>query len=100
MKCPLCKGEMKKVIRWTADQPRYLSCERCNGTGEVESITNMEWIQSMSVEELANFLLRIFGNCGWCRDGGNPKFCPTDFENSCLFEDDGLVKWLKEEHKF
>ncbi len=71
--------------------------KRCSAFKPKE-MTNEEWFCSLSTEEKANFLLRIFGNCGWCRDGGNPKFCPTDFENSCLFEDDGLVKWLKEKH--
>ncbi len=55
MKCPECGGE-PKIIRWTADQPRYICCERCGGTGVVESMTNEEWLKSLSAEELAEFM--------------------------------------------
>ncbi len=100
MKCPICEGEGRFEVeeKGVVLKGVYYRCPHCDGKGITEPLTNEEWFCSLSTEEKANFLLRIFGNCGWCRDGGNPKFCPTDFENSCLFEDDGLVKWLKEKH--
>ncbi len=93
------------AIKLLMRKERELRKQFCRTSAEIEKLerdveaemTNEEWFCSLSTEEKASFLLRIFGNCGWCRDGGNPRFCPTDFENSCLFEGDGLVKWLKEQ---
>ncbi len=59
MKCPKCGGE-QRIIHWTADQPRYLMCERCGGTGNVNSITNKEWLQSMDDKELAQFIADVY----------------------------------------
>ena len=93
MKCSECDGVGYKKISATS----CAICERCGGTGEVGEVkeTNFDRI-TKSPEALAEWILKISGNCAWCRDGGNPKFCPCDGK-SCLFEDDGCVEWLKQE---
>lgn len=70
-----------------------------NSDGEVIreiKMTNFDEI-TWSPESLAEWILKISGNCAWCRDGGNPKFCPCDFGKLCLFEGDGCLEWLKQE---
>ncbi len=96
MKCPECGGETK-IIHWTADQPRYLTCERCGGSGQVDSMTNMEWLQSMSVEQLAEWLCDITGYegiCSVCDD------CTISKHAECRYKEDanGWMEWLKQPH--
>ncbi len=105
MKCPICKGE-PKIIRWTADQPRYICCERCGGTGEVESVSNEEYLRSCSSEQLAEFLSKIgeldeapipcgdlmecSKNCGLYSQCAGDDVMPTNEEI--------WVEWLKQPH--
>ncbi len=73
-KCPECGGETK-IIHWTSGQPRYLTCERCGGSGQVDAMTNMEWVQSMNVDELARWMCEI-------QDAGEETVGP-------------MIEWLK-----
>lgn len=64
-------------------------------------MTNEEWFCNLSTEEKAEFSMRVFLNCTWCLDGGNPKECPfNEFSEHCPAESkENMMKWLKEKHE-
>ena len=62
-------------------------------------MTNEEWFCSLSTEEKAEFLMRVFKNCAWCLDGGSPQECPFNEFLDCPAESkENMMKWLKEKH--
>ena len=83
MNCPMCGG-FGKIYE-------HLICNRCNGTGEVEDITNNEWRKTCSAEEFAEFLADIE------RDA----VTYTGGRNFTTKEDDTKYwrEWLKDKHE-
>ncbi len=92
MKCPKCGGE-QRIIHWTSGQPRYLTCERCGGSGRVESMTNKEWLQSMDEKELAKWLHTIVFETYFMF-----KIADKAYMNMMETED-YMEMWLKEKHE-
>ncbi len=88
MKCPKCGGE-PKIIHWTHDQPRYICCERCGGTGQVDSMTNMEWMQSIGIEQLADKLTDF---SFWL-----VPTLPSEERHEYIRKK--MMEWLKEKHE-
>lgn len=59
-------------------------------------MTNREWLESLSDEELAEFL-RTAKNCQGCVYGANPQDATKCFEaNACTI---GRIKWLKRKYR-
>ena len=82
-------------------------CPICGGTGDTTNNippTNEQWFcswfTSLSTEEKAEFSMRVFKNCAWCLDGGNPQECPfNEFSEHCPAESkENMVRWLKQPH--
>ena len=65
-KCPICGGTGKVVHpmmsmngdEYTGEWEQH-ECEACNGTGVVEPLTNEEYMQTCSSDELANTIFRL-----------------------------------------
>lgn len=61
--------------------------------------TNEEWFCSLSTEKKVEFSMRVFKNCTWCLDGGNPQECPFNAFLDCPAESkENMMKWLKGIH--
>ena len=63
-------------------------------------MTNREWLQTLTDEELAKWHVEI--GCGSCAHNPEKGFCNNlsdiaSFEKDCCI--DGTVKWLNAEHK-
>lgn len=60
-------------------------------------MTNRQWLERMSDQELAMFLysLEDYAHCDICGDDGACKATGTTMQN-CL---GGIIKWLKQEYK-
>lgn len=67
--------------------------ERCSAF-ERKPLTNMEYLQSCSAEELADLMSRMVGcsNCPIPKDG---RSCMGTY-SGCWHE---IIKWLKQPHK-
>ena len=77
MKCSECDGVGYKKISATS----CAICERCGGTGVVEPMTNEEYMQTCSSDELANTIFRLIVHGTVIRP-----------------DREYIKKWLKEEH--
>ena len=75
-------------------------CEKEGLKMAVPIQTNEEWFASLTTEEKAEFSMRVFKNCVWCLDGGNPQECPfNEFSEHCPAESkENMMKWLKQMH--
>ena len=82
MKCDRCNGQGFSVIaKW--------KCPVCDGKGVVEPLTEQEWLQTASTEQLVSFLLWYPNNVH-----GYPK--P---KMSIAEEEDAIREWLKQPHQ-
>ena len=82
MKCPNCDGTGKAEIGVGAFTIHGADCDRCNGKGVVEPLTNEEWIKQCNTEQLAKELAFIDG------------YDDVDFD--VLVK--SWVEWLKQPH--
>lgn len=49
MICPTCNGTGQEKVRSYESAPRYITCQRCRGTGQIASKVNwwnrfIEWV--------------------------------------------------------
>ena len=56
MKCPMCDGTGKSEIGVGAFTIHGADCDRCNGKGIIEPMTNEEYFCSLSRADKAEFL--------------------------------------------
>ena len=89
MKCPLCDGTGKSEIGVGAFTIHGADCDRCNGKGIIEPMTNEEWFCSLPTEEKATFLaIQIRLGVEFYRTNDER------YQNHAWW-----VKWLKEKHE-
>lgn len=82
MKCPRCNGS-----GW--DDENMIKCLHCHGSGEVEA-TNEEWLNTLSTEKKAEFLVKIVMTAMHpVKRGG------VDMEKAI----EEVTEWLKKPHK-
>ena len=78
MICKACNGTEQAV------------CPECGGTGQIEQ-THFEYMQSCSIEELAESLLDVWH--------GIDDVINIMSEDGEINKKDAIVKWLKQPHK-
>ena len=89
-KCPVCRGA---GYRLRIDDMRFamaeiVKCESCDGKGVVEPLTEHEYIQTCTTEQLAEWIVRIV-DC---------EFCPVKKpckKQPCKKQ---IERWLKQPH--
>ena len=86
MKCDRCNGQGFSVIaKW--------KCPACDGKGFVEPMTEQEWLQTATTEQLAELFV------GVARDGADAlKRCNGSFEPLNIYKHEFWVAWLKQPH--
>ena len=87
IKCPKCDGHGFELLANRFGRIRKLECDICNGKGYLP-ITNKEWIQSATTEQLAKFLRQIY------RDGRD-DYVGEWYEQT----ESDFVEWLKQPHQ-
>ena len=97
MKCPMCDGTGKSEIGVGAFTIHGADCDRCNGKGIIEPLTNEEWLEQASTEEKALFLARLYGHSR-AIELSEMLFYNVGTRNVADVAD-YIGKWLKEEHE-
>ena len=93
MKCPRCKGFGRAIVLVKQKEGFYGTeqavCPECGGTGQIEQ-THFEYMQSCSIEELAESLLDV-----WY---GIDDVINKMSEDGEISRKDAMIWWLKEKH--
>lgn len=56
MKCPMCDGTGKSEIGVGAFTIHGADCDRCNGKGVIEPMTNEEYLRTANVDDMATMI--------------------------------------------
>lgn len=90
MKCPNCNGVPYDEV-WT--------CDVCDGKGIVEPLTEQEYLQTCTTEQLAEWLADKLDYCQimwyWACD----KCTWSKKHESCMNDKEKWVEWLKQPHR-
>ena len=90
----MCDGTGKSEIGVGAFTIHGADCDRCNGKGIVEPMTNEEYLKSCDTEQLAKEIYRFV----WCCNELWQQLCcngdGTDEESDLRI----VRKWLKQPH--
>ena len=90
MKCPNCNGVPYDEV-WT--------CDVCDGKGIVEPLTEQEYLQTCTTEQLAEWLADKLDYCQimwyWACD----KCTWSKKHESCMNDKEKWVEWLKQTHR-
>ena len=92
-KCPVCRG---KGYRLRIDDMRFamaeiVKCESCDGKGVVEPLTEQEYIQTCTTEQLAEIVLHLAWDTNEIF-----KMILNDIERSKEIKIKIVKEWLKQ----